>query len=210
MAEQITHDVVNEAQSMGGPSPIDVNATTTNDSSAGAAPDTNFSNQDQLATSSTNASLPSVPESKTNPSESNDAAKPSPVTDESQKQPATDAVSETPKDSTPNGTASPLPSLDDPSGTQSAADTSGGSDTDTSRAGKDGTKSTIKKPTSFKSVSVTKHFLAKTAVATPAKVGEKGIVAWRSLIDAADLDVNSTYKSSTNLCTTYSEAATRG
>ncbi|KAL0256356.1 hypothetical protein SLS55_008750 [Diplodia seriata] len=210
MAEQITHDVVNEAQSMGGPSPIDVNATTTNDSSAGAAPDTNFSNQDQLATSSTNASLSSVPASKTNPSESNDAAKPLPVTDESQKQPATDAVSETPKDFTPNGTASPLPSLDDPSGTQSAADTSGGSDTDTSRAGKDGAKSTIKKPTSFKSVSVTKHFLAKTAVATPAKVGEKGIVAWRNLMDAADLDANSTYKSSTNLCTTHSEAATRG
>jgi hypothetical protein len=32
MAEQITHDVVKEAQSMGGPAPIDDTATTTNHS----------------------------------------------------------------------------------------------------------------------------------------------------------------------------------
>ncbi|KAB2579437.1 hypothetical protein DBV05_g2003 [Lasiodiplodia theobromae] len=181
MAEQITHDVVNEAQSMGGPSPIDVNATTTNESSAGAAPDTNSSNQDQPATSSTNATSSSAPPPTTNPSEPSDAAKASPIPDGSQRQPATDAVSETPKEPTANGTASPLPSLDDPSGTQSAADTSGGSDTDTSRAGKDGTRSTVKKPTSFKSVSVTKHFLAKTAVSTPAKVGEKAPISQTSV-----------------------------
>lgn len=39
MAEQITHDVVKEAQSMGGPSPIDVSASATNSSAGnGEAP----------------------------------------------------------------------------------------------------------------------------------------------------------------------------
>jgi hypothetical protein len=39
MAEQITHDVVNEALSMGGPSPVDDTATTSNNSAgAGEAP----------------------------------------------------------------------------------------------------------------------------------------------------------------------------
>jgi hypothetical protein len=39
MAEQITHDVVKEALSMGGPSPVDDTATTTNDSAgAGEVP----------------------------------------------------------------------------------------------------------------------------------------------------------------------------
>ncbi|GME27244.1 atp synthase subunit mitochondrial [Neofusicoccum parvum] len=175
MAEQITHDVVNEAQSMGGPSPIDVNATTTSDSSAGAAPDTNSANQDQPATSSTTATNHSaLPLKTTPPPDSSDAAKASLAVDGSQKQPASDATPEVPKEPTVNGNAASLPPLDDPAGLQSAADTSGGSDTDTSRAGKDGTRSTVKKPTSFKSVSVTKNFLAKTAVSAPVKVGDKG------------------------------------
>ncbi|KAK7715797.1 hypothetical protein SLS57_006802 [Botryosphaeria dothidea] len=174
MAEQITHDVVNEAQSMGGTPPIDVNATTTNDSSAGAAPETNSANQDQPATSSTTATNPSAPPPDTKPPpDPSDATKDPPATDGTQKQPAAAAPSEASKEPTVNGTASPLPSLDDLAGTQSAADTSGGSDTDTSRAGKDGTRSMTKKPTSFKSVSVTKHFLAKTAVSAPSKAGDK-------------------------------------
>lgn len=74
MAEQITHDVVNEAQSMGGPSPIDVNATTTNDSSAGTAPDSNTANHDQPATASTNATTQIAPPLKTTPPDSSDAA----------------------------------------------------------------------------------------------------------------------------------------
>jgi hypothetical protein len=67
----------------------------------------------------------------------------------------------------------------------SAADASGGSDTDTSRtdvadsalgAGMGHTRSnSVKKPTTFKSVSVTKSFLAKSAVAAPnVRPGEKG------------------------------------
>jgi hypothetical protein len=67
----------------------------------------------------------------------------------------------------------------------SAADASAGSDTDTSRAdaadsaqgtGLGHTRSnSVKKPTTFKSVSVTKSFLAKAAVAAPnVRPGEKG------------------------------------
>jgi hypothetical protein len=64
------------------------------------------------------------------------------------------------------------------------ADASGGSDTDTSKPDGFGRKdglaghnrsNSVKKPTSFKSVSVTKNFLAKAAVATPvSRVAEKG------------------------------------
>ena len=72
------------------------------------------------------------------------------------------------------------------------ADASGGSDTDaskgdTSETQKDGhTKhsrsASIKKPTSFKPVSVTKNFLAKTATNTPTlRQGDKGKI-WKKII----------------------------
>jgi hypothetical protein len=64
------------------------------------------------------------------------------------------------------------------------AEASGGSDTDTSKPDAFGRKdglaghnrsNSVKKPTSFKSVSVTKNFLAKAAVASPiSRVTEKG------------------------------------
>jgi uncharacterized cupredoxin-like copper-binding protein len=71
----------------------------------------------------------------------------------------------------------------------SAADASGGSDTDNSRAdaadlahgaGMGHVRSnSVKKPTTFKSVSVTKNFLAKAAVAAPnVRPGEKGEHTW--------------------------------
>lgn len=50
MAEQITHDVVKEAQSMGGPSPIDATASTTNNSAG---------NGEVLSSPNTNDSKPS-------------------------------------------------------------------------------------------------------------------------------------------------------
>ena len=57
MAEQITHDVVKEAQSVGGPSPIDDTASTTNNSAGnGEAPSgpktTDSKASDSLATAS--------------------------------------------------------------------------------------------------------------------------------------------------------------
>jgi hypothetical protein len=52
---------------------------------------------------------------------------------------------------------------------QALADASGGSDTDASRpeVGSSVRSSSVKKPTSFKAVSVTKNFLAKAAGSTP-------------------------------------------
>jgi hypothetical protein len=60
MAEQITHDVVNEALSMGGPSPVDDTATTSNNSAgAGEVPSgpatTNSKASDDTPSTTTNA-----------------------------------------------------------------------------------------------------------------------------------------------------------
>jgi hypothetical protein len=82
-----------------------------------------------------------------------------------------------------NGDSDNLSPSEDALGLISAVDVSGGSDTDTSREPSDATKgsssrhersNSVKKPTSFKSVSVTKNFLAKTAVSTPPGRSEKG------------------------------------
>lgn len=83
-----------------------------------------------------------------------------------------------------HGSLAEVDSARDAGSVADAFDTGIGSDTDTSRA--DGTEqlkdangnlrlAASKKPTSFKSVAVTKNFLAKTAsVAPTAKPGEKG------------------------------------
>lgn len=191
MAEQITHDVVNAAQSMGDSSPIGVNATTTNESSAGAAPDTttiNKSSHDLYDPSNSTSTKDDALQDKTSAPEttSRDEGTPAAVrcllrrtrhdltgdqlaTEGSEQSKSKDASVDRSKEAILNGTGL---STEDLAAQHLAADTSGGSDTDTSRAGKDGAKP--KKPTSFKSVSVTKNFLAKTAVSAPSKVGEKG------------------------------------
>ncbi|KAK8235835.1 hypothetical protein HDK90DRAFT_485864 [Phyllosticta capitalensis] len=174
MAEQITHDVVNAAQSMGDSSPIGVNATTTNESSAGAAPDTttiNKSSHDLSDPSSSTSTKDDALQDKTSAPEttSRDEGTPAALaTEGSEQSKSKDASVDRSKEAILNGTGL---STEDLAAQHLAADTSGGSDTDTSRAGKDGAKP--KKPTSFKSVSVTKNFLAKTAVSAPSKVGEK-------------------------------------
>ncbi|KAK8161195.1 hypothetical protein BKA80DRAFT_113405 [Phyllosticta citrichinensis] len=174
MAEQITHDVVNAAQSMGDSSPIGVNATATNESSAGAAPDTTTTNnpsQDSSAPSNSTFSKDDAPRDKPGAPETTSKDEPKPAdlaTEGSEQSKARDESVDKSKEAMLNGSGL---SAEDPAAQHLAADTSGGSDTDTSRAGKDGTKP--KKPTSFKSVSVTKNFLAKTAVSAPTKVGEK-------------------------------------
>ncbi|KAF2083915.1 hypothetical protein K490DRAFT_7671, partial [Saccharata proteae CBS 121410] len=181
MAEQITHDVVNEAQSMGGSTPIDVNATSTNQTTAGdgqTATDTTANSNSSEAP----AKFPSHVLEKTAPEASNSGAKP--AADDPDQETGNEAMAD--KANTPpvNGIAAEHATAEEISGQQAVADASGGSDTDTSRAeslgqSKDGKSrsSSVKKPTSFKSVSVTKHFLAKTAVAAPTKVGEKGMHA---------------------------------
>ncbi|KAH7089162.1 hypothetical protein FB567DRAFT_326411 [Paraphoma chrysanthemicola] len=139
MAEQVTKDVVKEAQSVGRPAPIDDSASTT-------------------ITPAANGELPSGP-----------ATAPSTTSEPSLL--VTDA----------NGAENPL--LNGDSAEQAIADASGGSDTDISRPGSvDQSKrdpghvrtNSMKKPSTFKSVSVTKNFLAKSAVSTPAaRPGDK-------------------------------------
>ncbi|KAL5117931.1 hypothetical protein ACEQ8H_004250 [Pleosporales sp. CAS-2024a] len=138
MAEQVTKDVVKEAQSVGPLAPIDDTASTT-------------------STPAVNGELPSGPTTTNS---------------------HTPAPSPTPP--APHDAEKAL--LNGDAGEVAVADASGGSDTDISRPGSvDQSKrdanhvrtNSMKKPSTFKSVSVTKNFL-KSAVAAPAtRSGEK-------------------------------------
>lgn len=190
MAEQITHHVVKEAQSMGGPSPIDDTATSTTapagDGEAPSAPPT--ANPKSETTPESNVKSldgASAGGEKTSEKAPADAAAVSggacahgrivPYTDVAQHA-AADAG--TTKDSAPpapsikesltNGDSAEHSAAED---TTAHGEASGGSDTDISRPGSvDPSKvraSSTKKHAPFKSVSVTKNFLAKSAVSTP-------------------------------------------
>lgn len=152
MAEQIAHDVVKEAQSAGVDSPPDVIATPSNDFPAGngQAPSPSYiANGDA--------------------SEDVDGA-------------ANGVAGETTDGSELRQTESAKPdgglSVQD----SAFAEASGGSDTDTSRADAADLKDekghvrsgSVKKPTMFKPVSVTKSFLAKT-VQPVVRPGDKGV-----------------------------------
>ncbi|KAH8728669.1 hypothetical protein GQ44DRAFT_701796 [Phaeosphaeriaceae sp. PMI808] len=152
MAEQVTKDVVKEAQSMGRPAPIDDSASTTNSAAA-------------------HGGLPSGPATTTT-STSPDAAS-ADKSSSSDDQKHTSVLRQLKEKTLLNGD----------SAEQAIADASGGSDTDISRpssvdqskrdAGHMRTNS-MKKPSTFKSVSVTKNFLAKSAVSIPtARPGDK-------------------------------------
>ncbi|KAF2645343.1 hypothetical protein P280DRAFT_117523 [Massarina eburnea CBS 473.64] len=165
MAEQNTQDVVKEAQSTGGASPVDVNATSTNTTAGNGT------------TPSGTATL------DPNPSDAPPATSPTPgdaaAATTTQVPEHAAGPSET-KEQLANGDAGENSASE---AQQAAAEGSGGSDTDISRPGSvDQAQraashlrtNSIKKPTSFKSVSVTKNFLAKTVVSTPApRSGEK-------------------------------------
>ncbi|KAF2873383.1 hypothetical protein BDV95DRAFT_592763 [Massariosphaeria phaeospora] len=200
MAEQITHDVVKEAQSMGAQSPIDATATSPN-SAAGdgeASNSTAHPNPSEpLQSPPTNAPSANAPTSDaTQTSEKADGESdavsysgipsqcstnaPQPLAN----QDASDVVANEDAEHLVNGDAGDTASLEDAASQQAIADASGGSDTDISRPGSvDPLKerpgghlrsNSVKKPASFKSVSVTKNFLAKSAVSTPvARPGEK-------------------------------------
>ncbi|KAF1928021.1 uncharacterized protein M421DRAFT_101389 [Didymella exigua CBS 183.55] len=153
MAEQVTNHVVKEAQSVGPSAPIDDTASTTNSLAVnGEQP------SGTATTVSTSLEAPSTPANAT----------------------TTDSASA--------AGAQASASSDGPATTVSAEDRSGaeslqvngeavsGSDTDISRPGSvDPSKqdaghvrtSSMKKPAAFKSVSVTKSFLAKSAASTP-------------------------------------------
>ena len=198
MAEQSIQDVVKEAQSVGEPSPTDGTAKPSNLSSAVAGealPHSSTAESRNLSPSKlilSDATLPDAQVSANNilpgvsgvaqyaRSESGDELIPGQV------EIAENSLSrsESPKDHLVNGTGSGHLTPDDVVH-QLLADASGGSDTDTSKgdaldsgretASRHLRTNSVKKPASFKSVSVTKAFLAKTATATPvAKPGDKG------------------------------------
>ncbi|EON60818.1 hypothetical protein W97_00027 [Coniosporium apollinis CBS 100218] len=200
MAEQITRDVVNEAQSMGDPSPIDAPATTTTISSTGncqaapeaaniepkasddllqsplyapiieapAADDTRL--PDNVQVNDVKGSGEGVLSHEDVPTDVQNAA---PEGVQSQPPEASDGAA----DELVNGDSGDYLAPDDGTRELAAAETSGGSDTEASRA--DSTDPTsegprrhlrsnsVKKPTSFKPVSVTKNFLAKSGASTP-------------------------------------------
>lgn len=157
MAEQITHDVVKEAQSMGEASPIDDSAATTNPTSAGDG---------QAQPSLSGTAAPAEPDliqsvKVEGANEAEDVRAPTPVI-------VGDGI---------DGVLQ-LPTED--ANSIAVVDLSGGSDTDSSRPdGVDSSKdnyghvrsNSIKKPATFKSVSVTKSFLAKAATSSPAPKG---------------------------------------
>ncbi|KAJ4368097.1 hypothetical protein N0V83_006452 [Neocucurbitaria cava] len=152
MAEQVTKDVVKEAQSVGRPAPIDDTASTTQ-------------------TPAVNGEPPS------GPATTHDSPLEAPHA-------AAAAAADESKQALLNGDAADHSASE----SQAVADASGGSDTDISRPGSVDqskrdvghvrTNSSVKKPSTFKSVSVTKNFLAKSAVSTPVtRPGDKAAPA---------------------------------
>ncbi|OCK77720.1 hypothetical protein K432DRAFT_113155 [Lepidopterella palustris CBS 459.81] len=183
MAEQITQDVVKEAQSMGDSSSIDATATTTKNSAGDGEALSNSTTANPkplevLPTPSPNVIRTNEPDGVVS-TEKADEDTLLPETSNSLEPQDNDVLSRVLKEHLVNGD----------SGEHSAsehvlADASGGSDTDISRPGSvDQAKerpgrhmrsNSVKKLASFKSVSVTKNFLAKTIVsATTPRPGEK-------------------------------------
>jgi hypothetical protein len=188
MAETIAHDVVKEAQSVGDrPVPSDEPATTSNDLSAanGQATQTPSSTSPDNADNGANPAVVANDAVGANPAVvANDAVGATAVVNGVVEDVA-DIALEVPLSKHESGTPGTSDSL-----AQALADASGGSDTDTSRAdaldlSKDTDADTdakghmrtgsVKKPASFKPVSVTKSFLAKSLSASPVvRSGDKG------------------------------------
>jgi hypothetical protein len=155
MAQEVAHDVVIEAQSMGAPSSIGDSAI-----QPSVAP---------AVTGHPNATTYDI-------TTTNDLSSAKHLIDK-------DDIDRIP---TPDSVAPSREFAKSPLGEKALlAEASGGSDTDTSKPDDVGQKisasgharsNSVKKPTSFKSVSVTKNFLAKAAVGvvTTTKPGEKG------------------------------------
>jgi hypothetical protein len=170
MAESIAHDVVKEAQSVGSHhQPSDDIATPSNDYSAGNG----------QATQSQSSSSPYNADNRDGNVVANGAGGPAVATSVTEE--SADGASQVQVSKHEGGT---VPGLSE-SVAQALADASGGSDTDTSRPdtadpSKDAKgharTSSVKKPASFKPVSVTKSFLAKSLLASPnVRPSDKGV-----------------------------------
>lgn len=189
MAEQIAHDVVKEAQSMGGPSPIDDTATSTSTPAGnGETPPerTNVLSKPSQTqhTTITNATNSEAADGETSQSFDQADGAVASTTLNSTGQAHINSMSKDTHTQLVNGDAGDQSASDDGASQNALGEMSGGSDTDISRPGSvDPLKerpgghfrsNSMKKPASFKSVSVTKNFLAKSAVSIPVvRPGEK-------------------------------------
>ena len=180
MADSIAHDVVKEAQSVGDHlSPADNNATPSNKLSAGNGQATT---DDQLHLSNHD-----VNEKNAGANDAHGATSSRGLVGDLH---VLGEIGVGSHGASAEGTASGMSE----SMAQALADASGGSDTDTSRTGAtdshiDGKGHTrtgsVKKPASFKAVSVTKSFLAKSLSASPVpRVSDKGVASSPSPISA--------------------------
>ncbi|KIV99581.1 uncharacterized protein PV09_08758 [Verruconis gallopava] len=188
MAESVAHDVVKEAQSVGPHhQPSDDLANTSNELSAGNGQATT-STITTNATTTTTTTPESAASSEHSPNNAHDSNRDAHVAESAAAtaeggsaadQPAAKGSAEADGSDKKGGSASASNLSDGVA--QGLADASGGSDTDTSRAdtGKEDGKGhsrtgSLKKPTTFKPVSVTKSFLAKSLSASPVpRAGDK-------------------------------------
>ncbi|KAJ5030067.1 hypothetical protein PSV09DRAFT_2379419 [Bipolaris maydis] len=180
MAEQVANDVVKEAQSVGRSAPIDESASTTNDPAV---------NGDPPSGTATTKPTPSEAPSTKPAANGIDTASAGSVHVSQKTQGQATAWQADNKQSGTSQHETRQPHLAvgsselSVSDSQAVADASGGSDTDISRPGsvdqskRDGSHvrtSSAAKKQPFKSVSVTKSFLAKTVTSTPAaRPGDK-------------------------------------
>ncbi|KAJ4379735.1 hypothetical protein N0V86_004917 [Didymella sp. IMI 355093] len=174
MAEQVTNHVVKEAQSVGPSAPIDDTASTTNSLAAHG--------EQPSGPATANAKPSEAPSASTNATTTDSASAAGTQASANSDGPAT-TTSNHVKQSTPTLKETSEAQQNGDSGEQSGAESLqvngeavSGSDTDISRPGSvDPSKqdaghartSSTKKPAAFKSVSVTKSFLAKSAASTP-------------------------------------------
>ncbi|KAF2994493.1 hypothetical protein E8E13_002051 [Curvularia kusanoi] len=176
MAEQVTNDVVKEAQSVGRSAPIDDTATTTNASApSGEKPLGPATTDSKPADAAANATITTTTTTDSAPAadEKTSAQSDGPAATASNHVKQSAPAAKDGSDSLTNGDSAEV------SGAESLAvngEAVSGSDTDISRPGSvDPSKqdaghvrtSSAKKPAAFKSVSVTKSFLAKSAASTP-------------------------------------------
>ncbi|KAF2129532.1 hypothetical protein P153DRAFT_291331 [Dothidotthia symphoricarpi CBS 119687] len=181
MAEQVTNDVVKEAQSVGHAAPTDDTASTTSSSAANGEPP---SGPNTTTTSSLSTSVASAADALADDARGSEKDQASAATQTSDERTLSDAAQPETKDAHLNGDSGEHSGAESQ---QAPGDVSGGSDTDISRPGSvDPSKeaaghvraSLAKKPSTFKSVNVTKTFLAKSAVSTPvARLGDKAAPA---------------------------------
>lgn len=242
MAEQITQDVVKEAQSVGNALPIDDTATTTKSSAGDGAtssdPTTTEPKPSQSSAAAsppaTSTSLSQVDGKPVSDNVDGDVAVRHPECGNevkgiltwqapaahSAEQPNTTVIeSNKTKPELVNGDSAEHSAVED-SAQHAPADASGGSDTDISRPGSvDPSKerpsghlraNSLKKPASFKSVSVTKNFLAKSAVTAPsARPGEKGMSRVAKTDGAANHGVSAATPTGQTTATTLQTAKPR-